>query len=345
MSEYKDIEFVKNSGENSAGTVSIGDGGKKSGKKKFIIIIIVLLIAAAVLFAAINIVKGFSSANADQSSPYIGELYIQGTIGEESTSYNQDWILNQISEMKKSRSNKGMILYINSPGGSVYQSDEIYCAIKDYQKTTKRPVYSYYSEYAASGAYYISASSDRIGANKYCTTGSIGVYMGPLFDVSGLMEKAGVKAEIIKSGENKAMGSSYFPLTDEQRQIYQEQVDEIYNNFVAIVCEGRGMDEAYVRQIADGRAYSATQALNNGLIDEICSLEDLEKEIKEKTNVNKIVDFCYQGKETLMERVIGAVDALEKLADMKGKSEEQMILEYLEENDGQNVEFWMLLQE
>lgn len=339
MSEYNDIEFVKNDTENSAGAVSAGNG-----KKKLIIVIVILVIAAAGLFIGIDMSKGFSSANADQASPYIGELYIHGTIGDDSTTYNQSWILKQIREMKKSKSNKGMILYVNSPGGAVYQSDEIYTAIRDYQNTTKRPVYSYYAEYAASGAYYISACSDHIAANKYCTTGSIGVYVGPLFEVSGLLEKAGVKAEIIRSGENKAMGSSYVPLTDEQRQIYQDQVDEIYNNFVGIVAEGRGMDEEYVRMLADGRAYTASQALNNGLIDEICSQQELEKKIKDDTKVNNIVKFRYHREETLIERMIGAAGALEKLADMKDKSEEQMLLEYLEDMDGENVGFWMLMQ-
>ena len=113
---------------------------------------------------------------------YIGRLDISGTISEsegggllESDSYHHRWLLDRIEDMKSDGKNKGMILFVNTPGGSVYASDEMYLAIQDYRKKTGRPVYSYMASQATSGGYYISAPCDRIVANRNCWTGSIGV--------------------------------------------------------------------------------------------------------------------------------------------------------------------------
>ena len=117
--------------------------------------------------------------------------------------------------------NKGMILYLDTPGGSVLASDELYFKIKEYQKKTKRPVYASMQSMAASGGYYISAPCDKIIANRNCWTGSIGVTLGTMYDVSELLDKIGVKTNTITSGENKAMGSSVEKMSREQREIFQ----------------------------------------------------------------------------------------------------------------------------
>ncbi len=270
----------------------------KKKKKWKIIAIIAVIIAVILLVSACtaSLITGDSGMDADYGggSSYIGVLHVEGTITTSSSSsdtYQQSWLLRQINYMMDDPSNEGLMLYVNSPGGSVYASDELYLKLKEYKEETDRPVYAYFAETAASGGYYIAAGADKITANRNCTTGSIGVYLGPIINASGLLEKVGVQAEIIKSGENKAMGNNYEPLTDEQRAIYQEYVNESYEQFVNIVAEGRKMDAATVKQIADGRVYTAKQAKANGLIDEISSFEDAKDAMLKE---NKLDDCTFQ---------------------------------------------------
>lgn len=268
-------------------------------KKKWKIIAIIAVIIAAILLisaCAASLITGDSGMDADYGggSSYIGILHVEGTITTSSSSsdtYQQSWLLRQINYMMDDPSNEGLMIYVNSPGGSVYASDELYLKLEEYKEETDRPVYAYFAETAASGGYYIAAGADKITANRNCTTGSIGVYLGPIINASGLLEKVGVQAEIIKSGENKAMGNNYEPLTDEQRAIYQEYVNESYDQFVNIVAKGRNMDVATVKKIADGRVYTAKQAKENGLIDEISSFEDAKDAMLEE---NKLDDCTFQ---------------------------------------------------
>lgn len=213
---------------------------------------------------------------ANATGEYIGILHIEGTISEASATsgYNHYYLLNSIDDMIMDDNNKGIILYLDTPGGSVYASDELYFAIKDYQEKTKRPVYAAMQSMAASGGYYVSAPCDKIYANRNCFTGSIGVTMGEMYDVTGLMDKLGIKATAITSGRNKAMGSYTQEMTEEQREIFQSLVDEAYDQFTGIVAEERGMDIDRVRELADGRIYTAKQAKENGLIDEVGTYDE-----------------------------------------------------------------------
>ena len=219
---------------------------------------------------------GTDVTTADAHGEYIGVLHIEGTISEANASvgYNHYYLLNSIDDMAKDDNNKGIILYLDTPGGSVYASDELYFAIKDYQEKTNRPVYASMQSMAASGGYYVSAPCEKIYANRNCFTGSIGVTMGEMYDLTGLMEKLGIKSEAITSGRNKAMGSETQPMTEEQRAIFQGLVDEAYEQFTEIVAEGRNMDINKVKELADGRIYTAKQAKENGLIDEIGTYDE-----------------------------------------------------------------------
>lgn len=262
-------------------------------RKKWKIFAVIAVIAAVILLISAcvaSVISGESGADANYGggASYVGILYVEGTISESSSSsdtYQQTWILNQIDYMMNDSSNEGILLYVDSPGGSVYASDELYLKLKEYKETTERPLYSYFAATAASGGYYIAAGSDRITANRNCTTGSIGVYLGPILDASGLLDKVGINVEIIRSGSNKAMGNNYEPLTDEQRAIYQSYVNEAYEQFVGIVAEGRGMSTEAVKKIADGRVYTAAQAKANGLIDEISTLEEAIDAMKSENDL------------------------------------------------------------
>lgn len=205
----------------------------------------------------------------------IAVLDIAGTISEnDGYTYDQQYLLNSVDEIMMDSRNQGLLLRIDSPGGAVYQIDELYLKLMEYKKMTGRPVYAAIESYAASGGYYEACAADEIYANRNAITGSIGVIMGEFVDMSGLMDKLGVDVQYITSGPNKSMGNYYQALTEEQKAIYQSICDEYYDRFVEIVAQSRGMDQEKVYQLADGRVYSAGQALEHGLIDGLESFDD-----------------------------------------------------------------------
>lgn len=249
--------------------------------KALIIIALIILFSVILMAGCSRMIGGlFSGSEPSQVTTgfghdYIGVLYVTDTIDEYGTgSYNHQYILNAIDAMADDSENRGMILYVDTPGGSVYASDELYLKIEEYKSVTGRPVYSSMQSQATSGGYYISAACDKILANRNCWTGSIGVTMGTFVDISKLLSDLGIKTETITSGANKAMGSTTEPMTDEQRAIFQSLIDESYEQFVGIVAEGRDMSVADVKKLADGRIYSAQQAVDNGLVDGIATFEE-----------------------------------------------------------------------
>ena len=263
-------------------------------------------------------VHGFSAVMG-RNTDYIGVLEVSGTIYESasssllggSNSYHHNWIISRITEMESDAHNKGIILFVNTPGGSVYATDELYLKIKEYQQATGRPVYSYMASEAASGGYYISAPCDRIIANRNCWTGSIGVTVGTFFDLTGLLEKMGVKTVTITAGRNKAMGSSYIEMTKEQRAILQSLVDEAYDQFVGIVAAGRGLGDETVRELADGRIYTAKQALENNLIDAIGSFEEAKADMAERYKLTAPVKIIrYDENLTIFQEMMGQFSML-----------------------------------
>ena len=254
-----------------------------------------------------------SSVTTDFGHDYIGVVDITGTISEDSSdTYNHQYILNAVDAMIADHENKGMILYLDTPGGSVFASDELYFKIKEYQEKTERPVYSSMQSMAASGGYYISAPCEKIYANRNCWTGSIGVTLGTMYDVSELLDALGVKTKTITSGANKAMGSSVEEMTGEQEEIFQALVDEAYEQFVGIVAEGRNMKVSKVKKLADGRIYTAKQALENGLIDEIGTFAEAAEDMK---NAYELTDCALESfkspKTSNLTSLLGsAVDAI-----------------------------------
>ena len=223
--------------------------------------------------------KNFSAPKSTKN-PYISVIYITGVISEENKTYNQKWLLRQIKNAKNNKNNRGILLKIDSPGGTVYESDEAYLALMDYKKSTKRPIYAYFGSLAASGGYYIACASDKIFANRNTLTGSIGVIAGQSVDATGLLEKLGVKMTTITAGRNKNMGNYNSVLTEEQRAIMQSIADEAYEQFTGIVADSRKMPIEKVKSLADGRIYTANQAKENGLIDEVCQFEEAKNAIR-----------------------------------------------------------------
>ncbi len=175
-----------------------------------------------------------------------------------------------LSRAEADDSVKAVVLRIESPGGSAAASQEIANEILSFKEETGKPVVVSMGDMAASGGYYISAYADRIVANPATLTGSIGV-ISELIYIEGLLEKLGLEMEIIKAGEHKDMGIR--PLTDEERQIMQAITDELYEQFVDTVADGRNLSPATVRNLATGQLYTGSQALKLGLVDELGGLD------------------------------------------------------------------------
>lgn len=167
---------------------------------------------------------------------------------------------------------KAILIRIDSPGGGVAPSQEIYDELIDIQREGVKKVVSSMGTVAASGGYYIAAATDLIVANPGTLTGSIGVIM-ELTNIEGLLQKIGVEGVTIKSGENKDVGSPFRKMKKEERALLQNVLDDVHSQFIEAVAEGRSLHIEEVRRLADGRIFSGRQAQEVGLVDELGSLE------------------------------------------------------------------------
>lgn len=311
---------------------------------------IVGLVIAVVLFIITGISSVFSNAAAERTATeraakavedvlvggvkfnapltdYIAVVKVEGTIQEQTAAslfetvsgYQHSTTLQYIDYLMADPNNQAILLYVDSPGGTIYEGDELYQKLMQYKESTGRPIWGYMSHYAASGGYYISMSADKIYANRNTVTGSIGVIMSG-YDMTGLYEKLGMRYVSITSGINKDSSK----LTEEQIEIYQAQVDEAYEQFVGIVADGRDMSADVVKKLADGRTYTASQALENGLIDEISSYEDMRYAMS-----NAIGTGTYYELES-SDSIFASI--LSEVKDTVPKSEAQVLNELAEEN-------------
>lgn len=250
---------------------------------KKIFISAILLIA--VLCFVVSLLKGNNSAEKAVSSPdRVAVINIEGTIVsggdvqdtlfQQSTGVTSGSIMRQIRDAAEDDSVKALLLNINSGGGSATAAEEIGRELKRFKETTNKPIVATMSDMGASAAYWIAAcSSDKIYANSTTLTGSIGVYM-PYMNTQELFKKIGIKTDKIKSGPYKDILSNDRPMTEAEKILLQNMVNEIYNEFITVVVTGRKMDEAHVRNLADGRIYTGSQAKNLGLVDELGNYYD-----------------------------------------------------------------------
>ena len=192
-----------------------------------------------------------------------------GLLGDGS---GMDSVIRQIQAARDDETVRAVVLRINSPGGSAHASQEVGEELKKLRSAGK-PVVASMGDIAASGGYWIAALCDRIYANPGTITGSIGIYI-PYANYEELFKKIGVHGEKIKSGPHKDMLSPERPMTAAERAILQEMVDDLYDQFVDVVAEGRKMEPERVRRLADGRIYTGRQAKKLGLVDEMGTPED-----------------------------------------------------------------------
>lgn len=245
----------------------------------FAVSIGIMVVIFAVAFLGSD--GGSGGVATQRSANNVEVIDINGTIAEEGDTYNQTFVEERISTAKNDPNNAAIMLLIDSPGGTVYESDETYLALMDYKDETGRPVYAYCESMCASGGYYIASAADEIVANRNSMVGSIGVICGQFVDATALLEKLGIDITTVHSGENKLAGQPYESPTEEQIAQYQVMSDEIYDRFVGIVAKGRDMSEDAVRALADGSVYSAEQGKSNGLIDDTMTRDEYDDHLRE----------------------------------------------------------------
>ena len=198
-------------------------------------------------------------------------------------------IVRQLKRAEEDGDVKAIVLRVDSPGGGVVASDEIYAQILEMEK----PILVSMGTLAASGGYYISAPTTEIWANRHTLTGSIGVIV-QFINAEELIDKYGIDVTTIKTGSNKDTGSLFRNMTEEEIAIWQEIATESYDVFVQIVADGRGLDEAKVRELADGRVYTGMQALELGLVDNLGNLDDVIDRAAELTGLGdepRIIEY------------------------------------------------------
>ncbi|MCI2429179.1 signal peptide peptidase SppA [Candidatus Acetothermia bacterium] len=178
-----------------------------------------------------------------------------------------------LKQAERDPSVKALVFRIDSPGGTVAASQAIAESIKSFKAKTGKPIVVSMGDVAASGGYYISVYADKIIAQPGTLTGSIGVIL-TLFAIDQLLQNLGIKPEVFKSGRYKDIGYGLRPLNDEERVLLQKNLDELHEQFIQAVAEGRKLEIEKARELATGQPYSGTEALQLGLIDQLGGLED-----------------------------------------------------------------------
>lgn len=187
---------------------------------------------------------------------------------------------------------RALIVRINSPGGTITASDVLYHELLAFKARKKVPVIAAIMDVGASGGYYAALAADTIVVNPTTITGSIGVVMVTV-NAQGLLEKIGVAPLAIKSGPMKDAGSPFRPLTGAELAVFQGIIDDMYGRFIGLIVQSRKIPEDRVRALADGRVYTATQALQLGLVDRIGYLEDVVSLAKGRAGLSEAKVVMY----------------------------------------------------
>jgi protease-4 len=195
----------------------------------------------------------------------VGVVELKGLI------VSSEQVLKHLTEFRNNPNVKSIVLRIESPGGAVGAAQEIYQEIK--RTNEVKPVVASMGSMGASGGYYAALGADIIMANPGTMTGSIGVIV-KFPNLEGLFEKIGYKSQVIKSGPLKDIGASNRPLSEDERKIMQDLIDNVYNQFVRDIAAARSMPEETIFELADGRVYTGEQALEAGLIDSLGNFTD-----------------------------------------------------------------------
>lgn len=218
----------------------------------------VVLLFLATLWAALRAPGGFG--------PRVAVVELEGIIVD---------VADLLRELRSHRDDpriRAVVIRINSPGGVVGPTQELYEALRRIRQAGK-PVVASLGAVAASGGYYVAVAADRVYANPGTLTGSIGVLMQTA-NLEALMKKVGVEYVVVKAGQFKDLGNVARPMTAEERRVIQGLLDDVHGQFITAVAQGRKLSEAEVLRFADGRIFSGAQAKRLGMVDELGGLED-----------------------------------------------------------------------
>jgi protease-4 len=249
----------------------------------------------------------FHSGDADASAK-IAVIKVSGTIMPPFT----ERYLKMIERAAEDDSVKGVLLVIDSPGGLVADSHQMYHRLRELDAKSKKPIFVSMKRMAASGGYYIAMGAGkkgRIFAEPTTWTGSLGVII-PRYDLSELATEYGVKSDSLKTGEFKDSLNMLRPLSDADRELWGTILDDAFGRFVGVISENREqLDDAAVRKLATGQIYTANQALENGLIDEIGFDDDALSALQKHLKLKKARVVSYQFQSGLIDLLTGSVEA------------------------------------
>lgn len=240
-------------------------------RNPFLIVLLTAAVLGGIFFVVLFLASSLSSRRTAAALSVMGTDRV-AMVKIEGILISSEHIVEELNDYADDSSVKAIIIRIDSPGGGVVVSQEIYNAVKNAKKEGKKIIVSMGSV-AASGGYYVAAAADKIVANPGTLTGSIGVKM-EFANVEKLLEKIGVKGMVVKAGEFKDIGSPYRDMTAQEKKLLQDVIDDVHNQFIRAVAEGRNLPEADVRAIADGRIFTGQQALALKLVDQMGDLAD-----------------------------------------------------------------------
>jgi protease-4 len=236
------------------------------------------------------------SPSADKTRPHTAVIEIKGEIASEGDASAESVTAAMRAAFEDSGA-QGIVLLINSPGGSPVQAGIIYDEIKRLRAKYKKPVYAVVEETCASAAYYLASATDRIFVDKASIVGSIGVLMDG-FGFTGLMDKLGVERRLLTAGENKGFLDPFSPQTDRQRAFAQQMLDQIHKQFIAAVKAGRGSRLKESPDLFSGLFWTGQQAVEMGLADQLGNIDYVAREV---IKAEELVD--YTRRENVAERL------------------------------------------
>jgi protease-4 len=237
------------------------------GRRLTVVAATVLVFAGvAALFLLFGTSMGRSGDGAPLFGPRVAIVELEGLIAE------TDDLVRELRQHRDNPSVRAVVIRINSPGGVVGPTQEVYEALLRLRNAGK-PVVASLGAVAASGGYYAAVAADQIYANPGTLTGSIGVIM-QMANVDALLKKVGVDFVVVKAGQFKDIGNPARPMTPEERRVVQALLEDVHGQFIEAVAKGRKLDRSTVVQFADGRVFSGTQALALKMVDALGDLED-----------------------------------------------------------------------
>lgn len=260
------------------------------------------IIIALVIFGMARTID-LSSGDSAPVEPHAALIKVSGVIQSDGKASAEN-IIKALQKAFSEKNSVGVILRINSPGGSPVQAGRIYDEIVRLKaKYPDKPVHVVVDEMCASGGYYIAAAADNIYVDKASIVGSIGVLMNG-FGFTGLMDKVGIERRLMTSGKNKAFMDPFSPQNPQQKQYVQELIDEIHQQFIAVVKNGRGTRLKETSDTFSGLVWTGTKAIELGLADELGTVDSVARDV---FKTNSIVDYTEE--EKLSDRVLKKLGA------------------------------------